>query len=133
MAVERAQHRRRVRGAAAHPRAHGDMLIQRDGHALPLLPGGAQIAQRRLDREVSRIAGDEGEIAFSTTRPVSEKEISTSSARGHGLHHHGHVVVAVRAALGGIEGDVELRPGFFMQYRIQMESSEIQNNICLSV
>ena len=114
MPVQGAQDRRRIRRAAAHARADRDTLVKRDGHALALLADRAQVLQGRADGEVALIPGNEVEVRFGLDTARVVKVDAHIVTEGDGLHDHGHIVVAVGAPFGRVEGDVELGVSLFV-------------------
>ena len=72
------------------------------------------VARRVPDGEVALIPGNEVEVRFGLDTARVVKVDAHIVTEGDGLHDHGHIVVAVGAPFGRVEGDVELGVSLFV-------------------
>ena len=94
--LERAQHGRRVRRAAAQPRAHGDALVQPDVHAA----GKLRAREKHLRRAHGHIVRPAGQVAAVGLGAADARVVERDGhvvVQVHALHDHAQVVKPVGA------------------------------------
>ena len=104
-----AQHGRRIRRAAAQPRAHGDTLVQPDVHAA----GEARALEKHLRRAHGHIVRPAGQIAAVGLGAADAGAVERNGhivVQIHALHDHAQVVKPVGARTEHVQRQVQLCP-----------------------
>ena len=107
--VERAQHGRRIRRAAAQPRTHGDALVQPDVHAAV----EARALEKHLRRAHGHIVRPTGQIAAVGLGAADTGAVERNGhvvVQIHTLHDHAQVVKPVGARTEHVQRQVQLCP-----------------------